>query len=266
MKKAVAYMRVSTDGQAGEDSFGLDAQREQILKYCQDNDISIVDWFIDEGVSGAAKCKPGLDEIIAGAATNPPVEMVITAKNDRVSRDIQYYYAYKIKLQEVGLTIVSVAEDFGQFGMFANMLEALTVAVAEIERSTITARTSGGRTIKASRGGYSGGRTPYGYAADKNIRGMVIVPEQAEVVRLIFKLKQSGYTYQRIVDTLNEQGYTNKSGGKWAISSVQVVLVNENTYRGMYKYGIGDWIKGQHEPILKSNPDVVAKPGRIKLV
>lgn len=252
MKKAVAYMRVSTDGQAGEDSFGLDAQREQILKYCQANDIAIVDWFIDEGVSGAAKCKPGLDAIIAGAATNPPVEMVITAKNDRVSRDIQYYYAYKIKLQEVGLAIVSVAEDFGQFGMFSNMLEALTVAVAEIERSTITARTSGGRNIKASRGGYSGGRTPYGYAADKNIRGMVIVPEQAEVVRMIFKLKENGYTYQRIVDTLNEQGFTNKSGGKWAISSVQVVLGNENTYRGLYKYGkSGEWVKGQHEPILK---------------
>jgi hypothetical protein len=83
---------------------------------------------------------------------------------------------------------------------------------------------------------------------------------------LIFKLKQSGYTYQRIVDTLNEQGYTNKSGGKWAIRSVQVVLGNENTYRGMYKYGGGEWVKGQHEPILKSNPDVVAKPGRIKLV
>lgn len=267
MKKAVAYMRVSTDGQAGEDSFGLDAQREQILKYCRDNDIAIVDWFVDEGVSGAAKCKPGLDAIIAGAATNPPVEMVITAKNDRVSRDIQYYYAYKIKLQEVGLAIVSVAEDFGQFGMFSNMLEALTVAVAEIERSTITARTSGGRTIKASRGGYSGGRTPYGYVADKNIRGMVIVPEQAEVVRLIFKLKEDGCTYQRIVDTLNERGFTNKSGGKWAISSVQVVLGNENTYRGMYKYGkSGEWVKGQHEPILTQKSDVVAKSGRIKLV
>ena len=61
----------------------------------------------------------------------------MTAKNDRVSREIQYYYAYKIKLQQVGLKIVSVAEDFGQFGAFANMLEALTVAIAEVERGTI---------------------------------------------------------------------------------------------------------------------------------
>jgi hypothetical protein len=43
----------------------------------------------------------------------------------------------------------------------------------------------------------------------------------------------------------------NKSGGKWAISSVQVVLGNEKTYRGFYKYGKdGEWVKGEHEPIL----------------
>ena len=252
MKRAFAYMRVSTDGQTGEDSFGLDAQKKPIIDYCKANDIEIVAWFVDEGVSGAAEHKPGLDAIIAaGAATNPPVEMVVTAKNDRVSREIQYYYAYKIKLQQIGLKIVSVTEDFGQFGAFANMLEALTVAIAEIERGTITARTSGGRAVKASRGGYSGGRTPYGYFADKNIKGMVVVPEQAEVVRKIFKMKKSGCTYQQIVDELNKSGYVNKSGGKWAISSVQVILGNENTYRGMYKYGKnGEWVKGVHEAIL----------------
>ena len=116
----------------------------------------------------------------------------------------------------------------------------------------ITARTSGGRKVKASRGGYSGGRTPYGYVVDKNIKGMVINEEQAEVVRLIFELKQGGATFQRIVDELNGRGYTNKSGGKWAISSVQVILGNERTYRGEYKYGEnGEWVKGAHEPILR---------------
>ena len=252
MKQAVAYMRVSTHGQTGEDAFGLDAQREQIIEYCKANDIAIVDWFIDEGVSGANPRKPGLDAIVAGAATNPPVEMVVTAKNDRISRKVEYYYAYKIKLQAVGISIVSVAEDIGRESMFTPILEALTAAMAEVERGMITARTSGGRKVKASRGGYSGGRTPYGYEVDKNIKGMVINEEQAKVVRLIFELKENGATFQRIVDELNRRGYTNKSGGKWAISSVQVILGNEQTYRGMYKYGKdSEWVKGVHKPILE---------------
>ena len=253
MKQAVAYMRVSTNGQTGEDSFGLDAQKEQIIEYCKANDISIVDWFVDEGVSGADAHKPGLDAIVAGAVTNPPVELVVTAKNDRISRKVEYYYAYKIKLQEIGIQIVSVAEDFGRENMFTPILEALTAAMAEVERGMITARTRGGRKVKASRGGYSGGRTPYGYVVDKNIKGMVINEEQAKVVRFIFELKGKGSTYQQIVDELNRLGYTNKSGGKWSISSVQVILGNEQTYRGMYKYGENsEWVKGVHEPILQA--------------
>ena len=251
MTKAVAYMRVSTNGQAGADAFGLEAQRKQILDYCQKNDIVIVDWFVDEGVSGAETNKPGLDAIIAGAATNPPIELVVTAKNDRVSRKVENYYAYKIKLQQVGMKLISTAEDFEQFGVFKPILEALTAALAEVERGTITARTSGGRNIKASRGGYSGGRPPFGYKADRNTKGMVVVPEQAEVVRKIFAMKRSGSTYQQIVDTLNSEGFTNKSGGKWAISSVQVILSNEKTYQGFYRYGKqAEWVKGFHEPIL----------------
>ena len=136
--------------------------------------------------------------------------------------------------------------------MFTPLVEALTAAMAEVERGMITARTSGGRKVKASRGGYSGGRTPFGYMVDKNIKGMVINEEQAEIVRFIFALKREGATFQRIVDELNHRGYTNKSGGKWAISSVQVILGNEQTYRGMYKYGKNsEWVKGVHEPILK---------------
>ena len=255
MKQAVAYLRVSTTGQVGEDAFGLDAQKEQIIEYSKANDIKIVDWFIDEGVSGADAHKPGLDAIVAGAAVNPPIEMVITAKNDRISRKVEYYYAYKIKLQEVGIKIVSVAEDFGRDGMFTPILEALTAAMAEVERGMITARTSIGRKVLASRGGYSGGRTPYGYMVDKNIRGMVINEDQAKVVRLIFAMKNQGYTLQRITDELNKEGYTNKSGGKWSISSVQVILGNEQTYRGMYRYGgeSAPWVKGVHEPILSTN-------------
>lgn len=254
MKNAVAYMRVSTDGQAKEDAFGLDAQRAQIIEYCKNHDINILDWFVDEGVSGADKNKPGLDAIIAGAATNPPVEMVVAAKTDRISRDIQYYYSYKLKLQEVGIEIVSVTEDFGAGGYNKPILEALTAAMAEVERGIIMARTAGGRKAKASRGGYSGGKTPFGYVADKNTRGMVINEEQAKVVRLIFDMKNNGYTYQRIMDELNEQGYTNRSGGKWSISSIQVILGNERTYRGEYRYGKGgEWVKGMHEAILKDN-------------
>ena len=79
----VAYVRVSTDGQLGEDKFGLDAQREQIIEYCAKNDMNILKWYSDEGESGA-KCRPGFDEIVYGDVTNPPYEAVVVAKSDRI--------------------------------------------------------------------------------------------------------------------------------------------------------------------------------------
>ena len=53
-------------------------------------------------------------------------------------------------------------------------------------------------------------------------------------------------------DALNGMGKTNRSGSKFSISTLQVILDNEPLYRGMYRYGKdSEWIEGEHEPILK---------------
>lgn len=249
MKNVVAYIRVSTDGQCGEDKFGLDAQREQIIEYCAKNDMNIIKWFMDEGESGAYE-REGFDEIVYGDVSNPPYEAVIVAKSDRVARDINVYYYYKMLLIKKDIKLISIAEDFGQFGVFASMLEAFTLCVAQMERDNITKRTSGGRKVKAARGGYSGGRPPYGYTP---LNGkLVIVPEEAEVVRYVITAKENGATFQSICDHLNAEGKTNRSGSKFSISTIQVLVDNAPLYRGKYRYGKdSEWIDGEHEPILK---------------
>ena len=246
----IAYIRVSTDGQCGEDKFGLERQEEIIKEYCAKNDMEIVRWFRDEGESGA-KERPGFDEIVYGEVTNPPYEAVVVAKTDRVARDINVYYYYKMMLNKKDIKLISIAEDFGQFGVFANMLEAFTLCVAEMERDNITKRTSGGRKVKASKGGYSGGRAPIGYKVQNG--GLVIDEREAAAVRRIFQLReQEGLVLMDIVEKINAEGYTNRSGGKFSYSNVHGILSNRKTYEGYYHYGKdGDWVKGQHEAILK---------------
>ena len=250
MKNVIAYKRVSTDGQTGDDKFGLNVQEEIIRDYCRKNDLNIVRWFVDEGESGA-KERPGFDEIVYGDVGNPPYEAVVVAKSDRVARDINIYYYYKMLLRKKEIELISVAEDFGQFGVFSNMLEAFTLCVAEMERENITKRTSGGRKVKAKAGGYAGGRPPYGYKTEN--KRLVVVPEEAQTVRDIFRLKDDeGWTYKDVRDYLNAQGKKNRSGGEFSISTVQQIYENKNTYLGYYRYGGKDtqWVKGQHEAIL----------------
>lgn len=245
----VAYIRVSTDNQCGDDKFGLDVQRKNIMDYCAANGMEIVKWFSDEGESGA-KERPGFDEIVYGDVSNPPYEAVVVAKSDRVARDINIYFYYKMLLLKKEIKLISIAEDFGQFGVFANMLEAFTLCVAEMERDNINKRTSGGRRVKASKGGYSGGQAPMGYKVQNG--QLVINEDEAAVVRKIFEWRDGGATLMSIVEELNDEGYHTRKGNKFVISTVQSIVNNRKTYEGWYRYGKdGEWVKGQHEPILK---------------
>lgn len=250
MKRAVAYCRVSTEGQVGENKFGIDSQMDMIKEYCEKNGIEVVNWYIDEGVSGAEKKRPALSRLLDGEVTNPPIDCVIVAKADRLARSVELYYGFKTKLREMGLDIISVKEDWStQDRLTALILENFLAVVAEIEKENIKIRMTGGRKQKAKRGGYSGGRAPMGY---KVVNGELVINEdEAPVVRFIFERKFSGCTMLSTVEALNEAGYKTRGGKPFVISTVQSIWNNERTYRGEYKYGKdGEWVKGAHKPIL----------------
>lgn len=247
MKRAVAYIRVSTDGQTKEDSYGIPEQKEDICKWCEENGYFIDEYFIEQ-VSGAKDDRPVFDRILNGAIKNPPIEAVIVARNDRLARDINIFFGYKYLLSRQNIQIISVSEDFGAFGVFAPMLEAFTVSVAQLERAHITARTSGGRRLKSRDGGYSGGKPPFGYMVVNH--QLIINEREAEAVRLCYDLRAQGLKMNAIAAALNKKGLTNRRGNSFTISNIQKLLENEKTYRGYYKYGDMDWVKGKHEPIL----------------
>lgn len=250
MKRAVAYCRVSTNGQVGDDKFGIDSQRDMIKTYAEEHDIVITDWFIDEGVSGAERKRHALDKLLTGEVTNPPVQIVLVAKADRLARDIQLYYAFKYMLSNLGLEVVSATEDWtAQDKLTGMILETFLAMVAEIEKEHIRVRMTGGRTQKAKRGGYSGGQAPMGYKVENG--NLVIDDEEARTVRFIFDCKYAHMTMKDTVDALNKAGYKTRRGKPFVISTVQSIWNNERTYRGEYRYGGGEWVRGQHEPILK---------------
>ena len=79
---------------------------------------------------------------------------------------------------------------------------------------------------------------------------MVIVPYEAEIVKLVFSLRSQGMTLKAITDELNRRGYRSKKGNEFKHSAIQTILNNEQTYRGNYKYG-KESCNNTHEPILQ---------------
>lgn len=251
-KNAVGYIRVSTEAQVGDDKYGVDAQKEKILVYANEHGYNIVKWYCDE-ISGVKDDRPEWNKIITGEeVTNPPYQAVIAFKSDRIARDTKLYFYYLYVLEKRNVELISTQENFPE-GDFANIYRALMLFVAEQERKNISMRTGNGRKIKASSGGYSGGRAPYGY---KVVNGVLRIDEsEAEVVRIIFEKKDS-MPMLWIAEWLNNNGYRSRSGGKFYTSNIKTVIENEPTYHGMYRYGRGKdkrevpWVRGVHEPIL----------------
>ena len=254
-KAAIGYIRVSTEGQADDGKYGVDAQRAGILEYADRNGYIIVAWFQDE-ISGAKDDRPELDKILFGEeVTNPPFEAVIAFKSDRVARDTKLYFYYLYVLEKRNIKLISTQEEFPE-GDFANIYRALMMFVAEQERKNIALRTSKGRSLKAAAGGYAGGRPPYGY--DVHDGCLTVNEKEAKVVRLIFEMK--GKPYIQIADWLCDHGYRTRSGGRFYPNSVKQILDNEPKYRGLTRYGgegegkrkgkAAPWIQGVHEAIL----------------
>lgn len=250
--RVVGYCRTSTEGQCGEDKFGIEAQQQAISGYCQEHDMEIVEWFIDEAVSGASLNPPAFNAILNGGIKNPPIEAVVVAKADRVARDIEKYFGFKFLLKRQDISLISVQEDFGSAGIFAPIYEAISAVFAQMEREFITQRMSGGRRAKAATGGYSGGKAPYGYQSVRGSKSLELCEKEVPLVKRIFELReQEDRTMKEICETLKAEGFQTRKGGDFQISTIKYILDNRKTYEGFYKYGDGSWVQGKHPAILQ---------------
>lgn len=253
MKNAIGYIRVSTVQQAGDDKYGIDAQKKEILMYADRHGYRIVKW-MEDAESGAKDDRPALSEILYGEVGNPPIEAVIVFKNDRVARDTKLYFYYLYTLEKKNIKLLSTQEEFVEGNEFANIYRALLQFVAEQERKNIALRTSKGRSMKAACGGYSGGRAPYGYRVENGT--LTVVPEEAEMVKLIFKWHDEGVNMLAIATKLLDGGYRTRKGTYFTVAGVKSILENRPTYEGMYRYGKMSWVQGVHEPILPPKEEV----------
>lgn len=140
-------------------------------------------------------------------------------------------------------------EEYFEFGLF----------MSRREYKTINRRLQRGREASAREGKFVGSIAPYGYKRVKipNDKGytLEIVPEQAEIVRLIFSLYVDGilekdgqkhrYGVQAVARKLNEMGIPPSRREYWEKATIRDMLMNP-TYAGKIRWG---WRKTIKKPI-----------------
>lgn len=234
---AIGYLR-------GSDGYSLDEQDRIIREYAQENNICIMNCVVDTGEDRVA-----LDNLAYGVIGNPPVQAVITARSDRVSGDANMFYYYKMCLLKKGVNLIAIDYQFSLEHL--NVLEGFVVTVAEMERDYINKRKFDGKLEKALRGGWSGGKPPYGYDAIRGSGKLIVNPTEKEMVLRIFDLNDRlALPYRAICDVLKKEGYKTRQGKEIQASTVGNIIGNRKLYQGYIKHH-GAWIEGQHEKILK---------------
>jgi len=233
---AIAYLRAT-------DELGLDKQDRNIREYAKANKISIARCVTDTGEERAS-----LDELAYGVIANPPIQAVIVSKSDRVSGDVNLYYYYKMCLAKKDLVLISIESKFDPAAV--EVLESFVISAANAERENIRKKKYDGKMEKARKGGYAGGRAPYGYDAIRGSGELVVNKKEAVMVKRIFELHdEHSFTMRAIVEVLKKEKYKTRTDNDFQVSTVGSIIGNRKTYQGYVKYG-GCWIEGKHEKIL----------------
>jgi len=248
--KAAAYLRVSTEGQSGEDKFGLPAQKEAILSYAQAREIEIVEVFEDDGISGGTLERPGLQQLLKVSGLKR-FDMVLVAKMDRIARDLFYALFIEKELLINGVEIVSVSEPVSGRDPMNTAFRQMMGVFAELEKSMIAMRMTGGRNQKARGGGYAGGAAAIGYRAQRGKKVLELDGQKAPTVKRVFELRQKypAWALRQLAEKLNQEGHTTAQGKPFGPMQVKRILDRENLYSGIYSYA-GIEAEGKHDAIL----------------
>ena len=248
--RAVGYVRVSTENQNGADSFGLETQRDAIIKYCTANGLELVQIFEDPALSGSLPAleRPGLLAVLEAVQEG---DKVIVARLDRIARDLYLSLWVEKEIRKAGAELISISEPYRWNDPTQKLLLNIIMSFAEFERSLITSRLSSGRKTKARQGGYAGGKAPIGYRAKRGDKSLTLDEEKASTVRRVFELRETmpGASLLKIADILNSEGYTTKEGKPFHPMQVKRTLDRKAFYEGAYCYS-GVEAKGQHQIIL----------------
>lgn len=196
-RRAIALLRVSTEGQAGPDRQGLPAQREACQRIAAAHGLEIVDTLELEGVSGAAVLS---DEQFTGMLRRlraGEVQAVIVAAFNRLFRRKQFAdYAILDAFRESGARLYSGDGELDLSGESGGLLALLRGELAGIERRRIIERTTAARRrLRRERGIRAENPNvgmPRGVAFDSDTGTWRYVFPEAEAIRDVFRLFLGG--------------------------------------------------------------------------
>lgn len=250
---AACYIRVSTEEQT---EYSPEAQRRALDRYAQQHGMTLLPdhIYLDAGISGRrAETRPAFMAMIAAAKQKPPpFTVILVHKFDRFARNREDSIVYKSMLRrQCGVQVISITEHLEDDRM-SLILEAMLEAMAEYYSINLGDEVRKGMTEKARRGELQTA-PPFGYRVMDHT--LVPVPQEADVVREIFKRFLSGSSLVSIARWTQRLGVLSHRGNPMDARQIKYILTNP-AYVGLLRWRpsradpIPLLVPGRHEPLV----------------
>ena len=228
---AVAYARYSS---AGQRDVSIEQQLADIRAFASREGYTIVHEYADHARSGFkdVSARTAFQSMISAAETGS-YDTIIAWKVDRFGRNREDSAIYKGKLRRFGVRVLYAMEPIPD-GSAGVLLEGMLEATAEWYSRQLSENVTRGMTDNAYKCLYNGTRI-LGYTRGSDGR-YAIQPEEATIVREIFRMYSSGYSAARICRELNAQGLRTSRGKLFQPEGLMRIITNER-YTGVYIWG-----------------------------
>ena len=256
--KVVLYARVSSSSQEKEKT--IDSQLEALREYSRNKGYEIVNEYVDEGFSGAALERPGLDQL-RDVISSGDIEMVVFHSPDRLARKAVYQGIVLDEIEKAGVRAEFMNQPMDD-SPETKMLVGMQGLFAEYERAKISERSRRGKIHWIKQGALMGGFVPYGYQRvhrerESGTRARLEINEaEARVVKDMFRwLVDEQVSCREIARRLTASGIPTKRGGvRWTPGTVNGIL-RQSAYRGIHYQHQREFI----EPACRNNPNSYRK-------
>ena len=225
--RVAAYCRVSTDDEEQLTSY------EAQVSYYTDKITSNPDWvmadvFADEGKTGTSvKSRKDFQRMIRQCRRGK-IDLILTKSLSRFARNTLDTVKYTRELRQLGIPVIFEKENLNSISWESEFLLTLYGAFAQSESESISKNVSWGK-----RQAMKEGKVTIQY---KHLLGYIrgadgkpeIVPDQAEIIRFIFKRYLAGDTLRAIKAQLEAEQVPYITGEvAWNLSTLQSILQNE---------------------------------------
>ena len=184
--------------------------------------------FADEGITGTSTKKRTEFLRMIRQCKQKKIDLILTKSIQRFARNTLDCINYTRILRQLGIGVLFEKENINSLPPDSEFMITMYGAMAQSESESISGNIRRGRQMHAKVGTL---KVPcyrlYGYEKDADGK-FCIIPEQAEIVRELYKRYESGASLRNLQDWLEENQIKTVLGeSKWTATSIKSILTNE---------------------------------------